>query len=138
MFIALVCALIAVTALLPVAVFLFIRQTRQAWLIGQVRLEAYNSWLVATDFCQLTGDCARLLERVGYIYACDPDALAKAISTLSLVEQAHIKQESGASTIARELERIKATMKEHSEFIGQSREYETRPRPGEVGIASRQ
>ena len=137
MFIALVCALIAVTALLPVAVFLFIRQTRQAWLIGQVRLEAYNSWLVATDFCQLTGDCARLLDRVRIIYACDPDALGNAISTLSVVEQAHIKQESGASTIAAELTKIEATIKKHSEFIGQSGEYASRPRPGEVEIAPR-
>tara|TARA_Y100000310_G_scaffold320642_1_gene377286 strand:+ start:1385 stop:1783 length:399 start_codon:yes stop_codon:yes gene_type:complete len=131
MFIALVCALIAVTALLPVTAFLLKRQMNQA------RDEAYNSWLVATDFCQLTQDCARLLERVGYIYACDPDALAKAISTLSVVEQAHIKHESGASTIARELEKVKATTKEHSEFIGQSGEYATRPKPGEVGRVSR-
>jgi hypothetical protein len=132
MFIALVCALIAVTALLPVTAFLLIRQMRQ------VRNEAYHSWTVAQDFCQLTGDCARLLDRIRIIYACDPDALAKAISTLSLVEQAHIKQESGASTIAAELNKIEATIKKHSEFIGQSREYANRPRPGEVGIVSRQ
>jgi hypothetical protein len=132
MFIALVCALIAVTAMLPVTAFLLTRQTRQA------RAEAYHSWTVALDFCQLTGDCARLLERIGHIYACDPDALAKAISTLSIVEQAHIKQESGASTIAQELDKIRATMKEHSEFIGQSGEYANRPKPGEVRIASRE
>jgi len=131
MSIALVCALIAVTALLLVTAFLLTRQIRQ------VRNEAYHSWTVAQDFCQLTGDCARLLDRIRIIYACDPDALAKAISTLSKVEQAHIKQESGASTIAAELKKIEATVKKHSEFVGQSREYATRPRPGEVGSASR-
>ena len=129
MSIALVCALIAVTALLLVTAFLLTRQIRQ------VRNEAYHSWTVAQDFCQLTGYCARLLDRIRIIYACDPDALAKAISTLSKVEQAHIKQDK-ASTIGVYLEKIESTMSEHSTFIGQSREYAKRPKPGEAGIGT--
>jgi len=126
----LVCLLIVLAGALPVTTAILIRQMRY------VKEEAYHSWVVAQDFCQLTGDCARLLDRVRLIYACDPDALAKAISTLSKVEQAHVKQDLQANKVQHYLTEIESAMSKHSAFIGQSREYATRTKPGEAGIGT--
>jgi len=134
MTIILVCLLIVLTAALPVTTAILIRQMRY------VKEEAHHSWVVAQEFCQLTGECARLLDRVRIIYACDPDALAKAVSTLSEAEQAIVKQDrqgyNRASKVQYCLTKIESTMSEHSAFIGQSREYDTRAKPGEAGIGT--
>ena len=132
MTIILVCLLTLLAGALPVTTAILMRQMR--W----QKEEAHHSWVVAQEFCQLTGECARLLDRVRVIYACDPDALAKAIHTLSEVEQAVVKQDrqgyNRASKVAQCLTKIESTMREHSAFIGQSREYDKKAKPGEAGI----
>jgi len=126
------CLLLAVLVTCTLTTIILVRRMHYA------REEAHNSWVVAQEFCQLTGECARLLDRVRVIYACDPDALAKAISTLSEVEQTIVKQDrqgyNRASKVQYCLTKIESTMSEHSAFIGQSREYDNKPKPGETGI----
>jgi hypothetical protein len=126
----LVCLLIVLTAALPLTAVILVRRTRV------LRAEAYHSWEVAQDFCQLTGDCARLLDRLRYLYRCDPFTLAQAISTLSEAEQAHVKPSTQIVAVDHYLVKIETTMSKHSGFIGQSREYANKPKPGEAGIGT--
>jgi len=122
------CLLLAVLVTCTLTTIILVRRMHYA------REEAHNSWVVAQEFCQLTGECARLLDRVRVIYACDPDALHKAVSTLSEVEQAILKQDRQTNKVKYCLNKIESAMSKHSAFIGQSREYDNKPKPGETGI----
>jgi hypothetical protein len=123
MFIALVCALITVTAILPVTVFLLTKQMRQA------REEAAYARGAAQEFCRLTGDSDRMLRKVVRIYACDPELLQQAVNSLPVGERNNIKLERESGVIQNQCEQIEKWTAKYSDFIGQT------PLPGEVGVA---
>ena len=133
MFIALVCVLVAVTALFPVTVFLLMRQMRQARAeTAYARAETDYAKSAAREFCRLTGDSARMLQRVVTIYACDPELLEQALDSLSDAERASIKESKQPARIRDHCEKITTWTAHYSDFLGQT------PIPGEVRIAPRE
>ena len=82
----------------------------------------------AQEFCRLSGDSHRLLERVSDIWESDPKLLAKVISSLTAPQQKSIKLMRQAGLTREHCGRIEEMTRVFSDFVGQT------PLPSEVGI----
>ena len=82
----------------------------------------------AQDFCQLSGDSQRMLERVSVMWTADPKLLETALSTLTPGQQAGLKAARQEGLVQMQKAKIAEMTAHYSEFVGQT------PLPSEVGI----